>query len=81
MRAASGESLGLRFFQPQTGTVMEARDLEKMRLNPVDEAEDDGPMDPDDASQALARVAQIFDAQEDRGEHPKDETADRIDAT
>ena len=60
---------------------MEAKDLEKMRLNPVDGAEDEGPMDPDDASQALARVAQIFDAQEDRGEHPKDETADRIDAT
>ena len=60
---------------------MEAKDLEKMRLNPVDGAEDEGPMDPDDASQALARVAQIFDAQEDRGEHPKDETADKIDAT
>ena len=30
---------------------MEAKDLEKMRLNPVDGAEDDGPMDPDDASQ------------------------------
>ena len=60
---------------------MEAKDLEKKRLDPTAEIEDDGPMDPDDASQALARVAQIFDAQEDRGEKPHDEAADKIDAT
>ncbi len=60
---------------------MEAKDLEKKRLDPTAEVEDDGPMDPDDASQALARVAQIFDAQEDRGEKPHDEAADKIDAT